>query len=248
MPDTTIQKITVEVTPGASEKPVINASQFDIGRPFEIDLTWGGNDYSVPEGVYVEIHVKKPDRTIVTAYPDSIDGNACLFFTTEQMCACYGSNECEINLSDENDNSIGTGNFILEVEKDPILGGVESESEIGTLSRQVAVIADDVVRTIAPGIVMMEANEIVREKVGEIGGTWFQFTMDKTHTEDLIDVPGFKSDSIIENVYADTWDKITIKDITYVGGGGSYSRLKVYHNTYDDSDAVFYIHFFTLED
>lgn len=132
----TYQTIIVDITPGAKEKPVLNASQFDNGRPFNVALTWGGAAFTDAGDFDIEIHVKKPDGNIVTAEPDSVVNEVCAFLTTEQMCACHGINECEIVLFD-NDIQIGTGNFILDVEKAPDEGGIQSASEIANLATQV---------------------------------------------------------------------------------------------------------------
>ena len=132
----TFQTITVDITPGAKERPVINASQFDNGRPFNVALTWGGVAYTDAGDFDIEIHIKKPDGNIVTATPDNVVNEVCTFVTTEQMCACHGINECEIVLYD-NDLHIGTGNFILDVEKAPDEGGIQSASEIVNLASQI---------------------------------------------------------------------------------------------------------------
>ena len=133
----TYQTIIVDITPGAKEKPVLNASQFDNGRPFNVALAWGGVPFTDASDFDIEIHIKKPDGNIVTAEPDSVVNEVCAFLTTEQMCACHGINECEIVLLD-NDIQIGTGNFILDVEKAPDEGGIQSASEIHNLTQQIA--------------------------------------------------------------------------------------------------------------
>lgn len=140
----TYQTITVDITPGAKEKPVLNASQFDNGRPFAVALTWEGVPFTDADDFDIEIHVKKPDGNIVTAEPDSVVNEVCSFLTTEQMCACHGINECEIVLLD-NDIQIGTGNFILDVEKAPDEGGIQSASEIANLTQQIADIVPEVI-------------------------------------------------------------------------------------------------------
>ena len=140
----TYQTIIVDITPGAKEKPVLNASQFDNGRPFNVALTWGGVAFTDAGDFDIEIHVKKPDGNIVTAEPDSVVNEVCAFLTTEQMCACHGINECELVLFD-NDIQIGTGNFILDVEKAPDEGGLQSASEIANLETQIARIVPEVI-------------------------------------------------------------------------------------------------------
>ena len=53
------------------------------------------------------------------------------------MTACHGANLCELKI-EKGADVIGTMNFILEVEQDPLEGGVQSASEIDNLQTQIA--------------------------------------------------------------------------------------------------------------
>lgn len=165
------QRIVVDIIPGAKDAPVINASQFDNGRQFEIELLNGGEAFTPSEGMTFELHVKKRDGTIIVDSPINRTDNILTFETSEQMTACHGKNLCEVTISDD-DLLIGTANFILEVEKDPIEGGITSESDIDNLNRQIAAAADvivpDVVNEVAPAIVRRETVN----RIEEYGGTW----------------------------------------------------------------------------
>lgn len=166
-----MQRIVVDLIPGAIDSPVINASQFDNGRQFEIELLNGGEAFSPSENMIFELHVKKRDGNIIVDSPINRTDNILTFETSEQMTACHGKNICEVAISDD-DLLIGTANFILEVEKDPTEGGITSESEINNLNRQIAnaaaVIVPDVVNEVAPAIVRRETIE----RIEEYGGTW----------------------------------------------------------------------------
>lgn len=136
-----IQRIVVDLIPGAKVPPVINASQYDNGRQFEIELLNGGEAYTPTVGMTIELHVKKRDGTIIVNSPINSTNNIITFATTEQMTACHGHNYCEVALVDDA-LLIGTANFILDVEKDPIEGGLTSESEIENLTQQIAGMVD----------------------------------------------------------------------------------------------------------
>ena len=139
-----IQRIIVDLIPGAKDAPVINASQYDTGRQFEIELLNGGEAYTPSVDMTIELHVKKRDDTIIVNSPINRTNNIITFSTTEQMTACHGTNVCEVSISDDS-LLIGTANFILEVEKDPIEGGLTSESEIDNLTQQIADIVPTVI-------------------------------------------------------------------------------------------------------
>ena len=140
-----MQRIVVDLIPGAKDAPVINASQFDNKRQFEIELLNGGEAFTPSEDMTFELHVKKRDGTIIVNSPINRTDNVLTFETTEQMTACHGNNLCEVAISDENDLLIGTANFILDVEKDPIECGLTSESEIDNLTQQIADIVPTVI-------------------------------------------------------------------------------------------------------
>lgn len=138
-------EITLDLTPG-KVMPIVNVSQFDQGRLVKVNLTNNGVPYIVKNTDSFEIKVSKPDGTIVTAScgPGSVPGQVytyIYFTTTTQMAAVPGDSVCEIKVIDSEDtptiNTIGTLNFIMRVERDPIDGGVQSASAIHDLQEQV---------------------------------------------------------------------------------------------------------------
>ena len=135
--------ITLNLIPDG-EMPIFHASQFDTARPVIIDLVMGEDAYVVPEGISVELHCRKVDDTIVTMEPDEVSESRVTFVTTEQLTACIGDNLCEVALLNGDDH-IGTLNFILHVEPDPLAGGLTSESEIYNLTQQIEDIATEVI-------------------------------------------------------------------------------------------------------
>ena len=126
------------------EMPVFHASQFDTGRLITCELYRGEDAYEVPSGYTVELHCRKVDNNIVTLESSVIDENVVKFTSTEQLTACNGSNLCEVAILDEG-YRIGTLNFILEVEVDPLKGGINSTSEIHDLYEQVEEITTEVI-------------------------------------------------------------------------------------------------------
>lgn len=101
-------------------RPVINASQFDSGRQFQLVLYDGATAYSLPAGTTARIDGIKPDKKGFQ-YTDavSVSGNVITVTTKDQMTVVQGDVQCEIRLLNGN-NNIGTLNFILKVEASPI--------------------------------------------------------------------------------------------------------------------------------
>lgn len=142
------------------DKPVFHAAQYDIGRPIIIKLKNGEDDFT-PTDLDIELQVRKVDNNVVTAVPDSVDGNVVTFLTTEQMTACSGTNLCEVQLTSD-DNTMATLHFYLVVQRDALQGGLSSQSEIHDLEDQIAAIVPEVI-----GDEYYTADE-VDEKIAEI--------------------------------------------------------------------------------
>jgi hypothetical protein len=125
-------------------------SQFDNGRVLPFEILENKEAYNIPNDIRVELHCRKPDCNIVTLPSDSITNNIVTFLSTTQLTACYGKNICEIALYGPDDYLIGSCNFILDVEKSPTLGGINSTSAIHDLENQIRDIAEDVIPEILP--------------------------------------------------------------------------------------------------
>ena len=125
------------------EKPVFHAAQYDVGRPIIIKLKNGEDDFT-PTGLDLELQVRKVDNNIVTAVPDSVDGNVVIFLSTEQMTACSGTNLGKIQIT-KDDLDIATLLFYLVVQRDVLAGGLTSQSEIHDLEDQIAVLVPEVI-------------------------------------------------------------------------------------------------------
>ena len=150
----------------SGEMPTYHCSQFDNGRLILIDLFNGEDEYSLPEGYTAELHTRKMDNNIVTLATTSVSSNHLTFTSTEQLTACAGNNLSEVSIKDASDYVVGTLNFWLYVEKDPLQGGLTSTSAIHDLTDQI--------------------EEITTEIVGE---NYYN----KTETDDLLDLKADKS-------------------------------------------------------
>ena len=150
----------------SGEMPTFHCSQFDNGREILIDLFNGEDEYSLPGGYTAELHTRKMDNNIVTLATTTVSSNHLTFTSTEQLTACAGNNLSEVSIKDASDYVVGTLNFWLYVEKDPLQGGLTSTSSIHDLTDQI--------------------EEITTEIVGE---NYYN----KTETDDLLDLKADKS-------------------------------------------------------
>ena len=211
------------------DKPVFHAAQYDVGRPIIIKLKNGEDDFT-PTDLDLELQVRKVDNNIVTAVPDSVDGNVVTFLTTQQMTACSGTNLCEVQLSD-NDITIATLHFYLVVQRDVLQGGLTSQSEIHDLEEQIAAIVPEVI-----GDEYYTAEE-VDEKIAEIPtfDPTNYYTKSQVYTK--TETNGFLAQkantSSLATVatsgsYNDLLNKPTIPDVSnYYTKGETYSQDEV---------------------
>lgn len=131
-----MESFNLNIIPG-KDRPVCHASQYDIGRTIHVNLFEGFNVFTLDGTEVISISVRKPDGNVVTESVTNTSDSYVEFVTTEQMTACHGSNLCELKL-EKGADVIGTMNFILEVEQDPLDGGVQSDTQIHNLQTQVA--------------------------------------------------------------------------------------------------------------
>lgn len=130
-----METINIDILPG-DVTPVCHASQYDVGRTIQINLMQDSKPYEIEFGQHLVLEMKKPDTNVISAPVNYRTGKSTIYFTTtEQMCACPGSNKCEIRIY-KGKTSIGTLNFILEVERDPKVE-IESISEIYDLGQRI---------------------------------------------------------------------------------------------------------------
>lgn len=149
-----MEQIRVDMTPKGI-KPVCHSSQYDKGRIIRLNLVDGIQGYKLTGEETLELEVRKPDNNIVTAEVQNTSSNYVLIVTTEQMTACEGDSNCEIRVR-LGDTDIGSINFILRVEEDPLKDGIESETEIHNLHTQI----EEINAEILPGMV---AEEVTRQ-------------------------------------------------------------------------------------
>ena len=155
-----MEQINLNLIPGRT-MPVAHASQYDVGRTIRFNLFEGDTIYTLDGTETVNVNVRKTDGNVVTEeLTVTASASYVEVVTTEQMTACSGSNLAEIQII-KGDDTIGTLNFILEVEEDPMEGGIQSESEINNLRSQVnAMVSEEVAEQYDSNKVLFDAEPV----------------------------------------------------------------------------------------
>lgn len=153
-----MQIVYIDLIP-QKDKPVVNLSQFDNDRVVRFMLLENGAAYTLAGTEDVEIDIKKPDGNIVVIVPTIGADNYVDVYFTEQAAACYGRSFGEISIHD-NSTIIGTCNFYIDVEISPTQGGIESDSAIQNLKRQVDAITMEYLINNTDEIAEVIANKI----------------------------------------------------------------------------------------
>lgn len=143
MPDIDFQKIELNLIPKKGDDPVVfYASQYETTRPFIAVLKWGDTEYAPGVDSYAEIDIRKNDDNLVVITDDvSIDNNEVSVILPVQAVTCIGKNLGQVKIYAADDQLIAALNFILEVQPDPLAGGVTSETAIDNLTTQI----DDII-------------------------------------------------------------------------------------------------------
>ena len=147
MPDIDFQKIVLNLIPKKGDKPVIfYASQYETARLFIADFMWGESEYAPGVDCWVEIDIRKNDDNLVVITDDvSIDNNEVSVILPVQALTCIGKNLGQVKIYAADDQLVAALNFILEVQADPLAGGVTSETAIDNLTEQIEEITQQVI-------------------------------------------------------------------------------------------------------
>ena len=116
--------------------PTCHASQYDEGRVIRVELFEGLTPFTLQASDEIGLSIRKPDDKIVTMVVENTEDNYVDIVTTKQACAVVGASLCELTIK-RSSVTIGTLNFYMQVERDPLADGDDSESEIRDLQERV---------------------------------------------------------------------------------------------------------------
>ena len=218
------QRIELNMIPDTKVLPVVHASQFDSNRSISFQMFTGEDEWTIPEGLTIELHCRKVDDNIVTLAPLSVDGSVITFITTEQLTACSGQNKCELSFIDADDLVIGSLNFILDVEPDPLKGGLTSASSIYDLTQQIEDITQEVIGDDYYNKTETDALLADKADVSDLPDMSQYYT--KTATDTLLNAKADKSDTYTKaQVDSALAAKANTADLATVATSGDYDDL-----------------------
>lgn len=131
------QSINLNLVPGGV-LPRINISQYDKGsRTFNFHLFNESLEFEIPEGCSITIQGTKKDKTGFQ-YPCTYEGAWVFVDVTEQMSVLAGEVQAELVITDTNLNTLGTCNFVIDVEAAALAQDtVISETDIPLMYRAI---------------------------------------------------------------------------------------------------------------
>ena len=127
----------VRLVPDGTKPILFHASQYDIGRIFNVHVIDDGEDWAIPGGASAVLNAVKPDGNVYTADLSTTSSYAQIV-TDEQLTAVAGSVLCEVRFTLPSGEDLGTANFVIAVEASPLEGGAVSESVLGTVQSAIA--------------------------------------------------------------------------------------------------------------
>jgi hypothetical protein len=218
------QRIELNMIPDTKVLPVVHASQFDSNRSISFQMFTGEDEWTIPEGLTIELHCRKVDDNIVTLAPLSVDGSVITFITTEQLTACSGQNKCELSFINSDELVIGSLNFILDVEPDPLKGGLTSASSIYDLTQQIEDIAQEVIGDDYYNKTEVDTLLADKANVSDIPDMSLYYT--KSQSDTLLNAKADKSDTYTKDqVDTALAAKANSADLATVATSGDYDDI-----------------------
>mgnify|MGYP002519778241 CR=1 FL=1 len=110
------QTYNLNLIPSYTIPPIVHVSQYDdSARTIAFNLFNGSQAFNAQSGTTALVQGVKPDKQVFSNSA-TISGSTVSFSLTSEMTSVDGSAECEIRITDST-GTLGTANFILEVEK-----------------------------------------------------------------------------------------------------------------------------------
>ena len=124
------QRYKLNLIPEKNNVAVL-ASQYDKGlRTIVFEIYNGAQQFSIPQGSIVSVIGTKKDWTGFQ-YECTYEGSEVSFVIEDQITIFAGEVPAEIRIQDENENIIGTANFIFNIEQSPLADDIAvSETEL----------------------------------------------------------------------------------------------------------------------
>ena len=226
MPDIDFQRIELNLIPKKGDEPVVfYASQYETARPFIAALKWGNTEFAPGDDYRAEIDIRKNDDNLVVITDDvSIDNNEVSVVLPVQAVTCIGKNLGQVKIYSSDDHLIAALNFILEVQADPLAGGVTSETAIDNLTQQIEDIAQEVIGDDYYNKTEVDTLLADKADVSDLPDMSQYYT--KTATDTLLNAKADKSDTYTKaQVDSALSAKANTADLATVATTGDYDDL-----------------------
>ena len=128
---------TLNMKPGAVMETVRISQGEALWRILRFRLYNGGSVFTIPSGSVAVLNGRKPDGRGFSYTMDIVDTQRVSIPVKEQMSAVPGRVICEVSVQN-NDEVIGSVNFIMMVEPSPLDGAVLSDSDMEAVVEAVA--------------------------------------------------------------------------------------------------------------
>ena len=111
------QSNILNLQPGITAPVVVHMSEGDSGTKLSFKLIDGARAWTDPGNVVAAVHGRRQDGTQFGPYSCTISGDVVSFQTDAAIAAVAGSGIAQIVLTDSDQNTAGTANFAIMVER-----------------------------------------------------------------------------------------------------------------------------------
>ena len=124
------QSNILNLQPGITAPVVVHMSEGDVGTNLSFKLIDGARAWTDPGNVVAAVHGRRQDGTQFGPYACTISGDVVTFQTDAAIAAVAGSGIAQIVLTDSDQNTAGTANFAIMVERATFPMGVTYTNDV----------------------------------------------------------------------------------------------------------------------
>ena len=124
------QSNILNLQPGITAPVVVHMSEGDVGTKLSFKLIDGARAWTDPGNVVAAVHGIRQDGTQFGPYACTISGDVVSFETDAAIAAVAGSGIAQIVLTDSDQNTAGTANFAIMVERATFPMGVTYTNDV----------------------------------------------------------------------------------------------------------------------
>lgn len=124
------QNNILNLQPGITAPVVVHMSEGDVGTKLSFKLIDGARAWTDPGNVVAAVHGRRQDGTQFGPYACTISGDVVSFQTDAAIAAVAGSGIAQIVLTDSDENTAGSANFAIMVERATFPAGVTYTNDV----------------------------------------------------------------------------------------------------------------------